>query len=156
MNVWERRMILLLGVLGAASVAGTWAGEAFAKPPIRPPVIHPKKAVPSQSAGLAVTVQVISSPPVTYANWLGPNAPNPFNGATIIRYNCAKPGNVSLKVYSIQGREVATLVNRFHNPGTYTLWCDGRGDHGRIASGVYLYRMVAASFVQSRRFILLH
>ena len=156
MKAWARRLLLGLGVLGYVSIASTVAGEAFAKPPVRPPVPRPKPKVPaSQSTGLAVTVQVIASPPVNYTNWLGPNAPNPFNGSTIIRYNCQQPGNVSVRVYTIQGRLVATLVNRFHNTGTYSLWWDGTSEHGKVASGVYIYRMVAGSLVQSRRFILL-
>ena len=151
-----RRLLILLWVLGSFSVTSTLATEVFARPPERPPVKPPKPKPLSQSTGLAVTVQVIPSAPINYATWLGPGEPNPFDSSTIIRYSCAKPGIVTVRVYSIQGRLVATLVNRFHSAGTYSLWWDGRGGggQGRLASGVYLCRMIAGTYAQSRRLVL--
>lgn len=149
-----RHLLIFIGILGSLSAATTPAGAVPGKLGKRQPAIRAGAKPASPSSGVAVTVQVISSAPVSYATWLGLSAPNPFGSATIIRYTCAKPGNVSVKVYNILGQEVATLVNRYHNGGAYSLWWDGRGNHGMLTSGVYWYRMVAGAFVQSRRLIL--
>ena len=63
------------------------------------------------------------------------NYPNPFNPATQISFAITMEGPVSLRVYDILGREVATLVNENRKPGQYTERFDG----SRLASGVYMY-----------------
>ena len=60
--------------------------------------------------------------------------------------------NVKLTIYDLLGREVATLVNERKPAGTYTVRFDASG----LASGVYLYRITAGSFVQSKKMVLLH
>lgn len=65
------------------------------------------------------------------------NRPNPFNPATLIGYDVAEVGLVSLKVYDILGREVATLVNEEQTPGEYEV----QWNAGPLASGVYFYRL---------------
>ncbi len=67
------------------------------------------------------------------------NYPNPFNPATIISYELPANSYVTLKVYDILGREVATLVNQTQQVGTHEVSFDGR----RLPSGVYFYRMLA-------------
>ena len=91
------------------------------------------------------------------------NYPNPFNPTTTIRFSLpsqspvkaegrAGEGSfVSLKVYDMLGREVATLVNEDLKPGRYERTFDGSG----LASGVYYYRIQAGSFVASRKVLLL-
>jgi hypothetical protein len=54
---------------------------------------------------------------------------------------------VTLKVFDILGREVATLVNEVKSPGTYTVQWDASG----VASGVYFYRLKAGAFVETRK-----
>jgi hypothetical protein len=54
-------------------------------------------------------------------------------------------------VYDLLGREVAILVNEVKQPGTYTVKFDASG----LASGVYLYKMVAGSFVETRKLVVL-
>ena len=85
------------------------------------------------------------------------NYPNPFNPSTIIKYTVG--GNrgwgigvsdVSLVVYDILGRKVAVLVNEKTQPGTYEFRFDGSG----LASGVYLYKLTAGAFVQTRKMLL--
>ena len=67
------------------------------------------------------------------------NYPNPFNPSTTMRYHIAEDARVSLMVYDVLGRQVATLVDRKQAPGFYQqVW-----DASRMASGVYLYVMVA-------------
>jgi len=93
--------------------------------------------------------------PATFA--LSQNYPNPFNPLTIIRYTVGGnrgqgPGvsDVSLIVYDVLGREVAVLANEKKAPGSYEVTFDGGG----LASGVYIYRLVAGSFEQSRKMLL--
>ncbi len=69
------------------------------------------------------------------------NYPNPFNPSTIIKYSLHKSGLVTIKVYDILGREVTTLVDKIQNTGSYQITFDG----SRLASGVYFYRLTAAS-----------
>jgi len=79
------------------------------------------------------------------------NYPNPFNPATRIAYSIQKPGFVSLKVYDILGREVATLVNGYQQAKNYTI----NFDAGRLASGIYLYKLKTGDFVQTKKMLLL-
>jgi hypothetical protein len=65
------------------------------------------------------------------------NYPNPFNPSTQIEYDLPKAGEVSLVVYDILGREVATLANGYHEAGVYTARWDAHAE----ASGVYIARV---------------
>jgi len=89
-----------------------------------------------------------STQPFTYS--LSQNFPNPFNPSTLIRYQVAAAGPVRLAVYDILGREVATLVDGIEQPGTHEVRFDGGG----LASGIYLYKIQTAGFVQQRKMIL--
>jgi hypothetical protein len=84
------------------------------------------------------------------------NAPNPLNPSTRISYDLARECRVSLTVYDLQGRLVATLVDERQGPGTrHTSW-NGRDANGRpAATGVYLYRLQAGSHSETRRMVLL-
>jgi hypothetical protein len=78
-----------------------------------------------------------SVPSVPRENSLGQNYPNPFNPRTHFRFAIAGLGFVTLKVYDVLGREVATLVNELKEPGEYSVeW-----DASRMSSGVYFYRL---------------
>ena len=81
---------------------------------------------------------------------LSQNYPNPFNPTTTFRIRIAKSGLVSLKVYDLLGQEVGSVLNEHKEPGTYDL----RYDASRLASGVYLYRLSAGTFTQTRKMIL--
>jgi hypothetical protein len=82
---------------------------------------------------------------------LSQNYPNPFNPATTIRMSLASSQLTTLKVYDLLGREVATLINEEMNPGTYSVQWDATG----VASGVYLYRLEAGAYSETKRLILL-
>jgi hypothetical protein len=82
---------------------------------------------------------------------LSQNFPNPFNPSTTIRYQIPKPGLVTLKVYDILGREVATLINENKIEGSY----DFSFNASRFASGVYIYQLRAGNFVSSKKMILI-
>ncbi len=90
------------------------------------------------------------------------NYPNPFNPSTMIKYsippgeaNLASDVNVTLKVYDILGREVATLVNEVKSPGYYTVTFNARSAGGRLPSGIYLYKLTAGSFTDVKKMILM-
>lgn len=79
------------------------------------------------------------------------NYPNPFNPTTKIQYSIVNRQLTIVKVYDVLGQEVATLVNEVKGPGTYTVEFDG----SNLASGVYLYRIQAGTFVRTRKLLLL-
>jgi uncharacterized delta-60 repeat protein len=87
--------------------------------------------------------------PNTY--WLAQNYPNPFNPSTTIRYAVAKSGHVTLKVFNLQGQEIAALVNENKPAGEYEI----QWNPTDVPSGVYLYRLQAGKFVQTMKLILL-
>jgi flagellar hook assembly protein FlgD len=70
---------------------------------------------------------------------LDQNYPNPFNPSTTIRYQVQHGGPVAVRVFDIQGRLVQTLVNKAHDPGTYSVTWDA----SHLASGSYFYRIEA-------------
>ncbi len=82
---------------------------------------------------------------------LDQNYPNPFNPGTTINYQLTMNSEVTLKVYDILGREVATLVNGKEDAGSYSVKFDG----SRLASGVYLYKLTAGSFESVKRLMVL-
>ena len=79
------------------------------------------------------------------------NYPNPFNPSTIIKYQIPAQGRndnlyVSLKVYDILGREVATLVNQKRKPGNYEVMWNGLSASGeQVPSGIYFYQLRAGA-----------
>ena len=101
-----------------------------------------------------------NDPPTAIEEWdtnlpgafsLHQNYPNPFNPATTIEFDLPKTSEVSLKVFNTLGEEVATLVSDRLSAGSYSYeW-----DAGKLASGVYLYRLEADGFVQTRKMILM-
>jgi hypothetical protein len=85
------------------------------------------------------------------------NYPNPFNPITSIRYDLPTPMRVTLKVYSISGRLIRTLIDgREQEPGAYSIRWDSRDERGRLASsGVYMCRLEADGEVLTRQMVLL-
>jgi hypothetical protein len=79
------------------------------------------------------------------------NYPNPFNPSTKIRFALHRPSFVILKVYSIWGEEVATLVAENFAAGRHEVKWDASGH----ASGVYLYRLEAGKFIETKKLALL-
>ncbi len=92
--------------------------------------------------------------PGAYALW--PNYPNPFNPQTRITFELPVASNVRLMVYDVLGREVARLAAGSYPAGTHAVTWDGRDATGAsVPSGVYLYRIEAGRFTQTRRMTLL-
>src|SRR5262249_18179113 len=87
---------------------------------------------------------------------LRPNFPNPFSRATSIHFDLPVPGVVRIDVFDSQGRRVRQLADRFYLAGYQAGEWNGRDEDGRAARpGVYFYRMVAGSFRDRHRLVLL-
>ena len=78
------------------------------------------------------------------------NYPNPFNPNTKIKYEIAKSGFVSLKIYDVLGREIKTLVNENKNVGTYEIDFDANN----LNSGIYFYKLTTNNFSEMKKMIL--
>ncbi|MBW7995538.1 MAG: hypothetical protein FVQ81_02980 [Candidatus Glassbacteria bacterium] len=87
------------------------------------------------------------------------NSPNPFNPRTSISYSLPESAGgvrVSLKVFDLRNKVIRTLVDAFRTAGTYTVFWDGNDEQDNpVANGVYLYRMRAGEFAQTRKMVLL-
>jgi endo-1,4-beta-xylanase len=79
------------------------------------------------------------------------NYPNPFNPTTQIKYSIPEAGDISLKVYDLLGREVATLFEGHRGTGTYRAEFDGTG----LPSGVYIYKLHTDTFSEVKKLLFL-
>jgi len=88
---------------------------------------------------------------------LSQNYPNPFNPETTIQFALPTQSNVRLEIYNTLGQRVRTLVaNEVFQAGTYHVVWDGRNDHNQVVpSGMYIYRITAGDFVDSKRMMFL-
>ncbi len=93
-------------------------------------------------------IEVDAGVPKQFA--LDQNYPNPFNPTTMIRYELPVASTVSLKVYDVLGREVATLVNERQEAGAYSVTFNAN----TLSSGVYFYRLQAGNFVATKKMML--
>ena len=111
---------------------------------------------PVFGAGGYAHVSINGETPVPTHYSLGQNYPNPFNPVTSIQYTLPEAADVSLIVYDISGREVATLVNDFQQSGYYELRWSGTNNLGApLASGVYIYQMKTDSFQKTKKMLLI-
>ena len=84
------------------------------------------------------------------------NYPNPFNPVTNIDFSITDPGDVSLKVYDISGKEVSELVNGFYTPGNYSIKWDAIDSYGnQLSSGIYIYQLNTKNGILSNRMVLM-
>ncbi len=101
------------------------------------------------SAPGSPTLPGVAGIPTRFA--LEQNYPNPFNPTTNFGFQIAAPGFVSLKVFDVIGREVATLVDEQMQPGIYsTTW-----DATNFPSGTYFYRLMTSGFTETRKLMLM-
>ena len=112
--------------------------------------------------GIAVLQHLLMtlSEPVPKTTALLANYPNPFNPETWIPYQLAKPANVTLTIYSVEGALVRTLAIGYQAAGPYhsrnraAFW-DGRNAFGEpVASGVYFYTLTAGDFTATRKLLI--
>ncbi|MFA5011617.1 MAG: choice-of-anchor V domain-containing protein [Ignavibacteria bacterium] len=83
--------------------------------------------------------------------YLSQNFPNPFNPVTKIKYGIAKETNVSVKVFDLLGKEVASLVNEYQASGNYFTTFDA----AKYPTGIYYYKIQAGDFTEVRKMSLI-
>jgi len=88
---------------------------------------------------------------LNFNNYLWQNYPNPFNPSTKIAYSIGKEGIVSIKVYDVLGRIVATLIDEYLKQGEYEIVFTA----SNIPSGIYFYTIRAKDYLKTRKMILL-
>jgi hypothetical protein len=113
------------------------------------PLVIPSKAFYQSECKEQVGVLKGTGIPNNYS--LSQNYPNPFNPLTQITYSMPKTTDVTIKIYDLLGREIATLVNEKKQAGDYKVTWNAEG----LASGVYFYRMVAGEYIQTKQMILI-
>jgi len=139
-NFYYVNMAVLVDSVPGSFVNGTGNGQSLGKQ------YYVRAKIPKTD----VSVKNISTEiPANYS--LSQNYPNPFNPSTTIRFALPKASDVTLKVYNINGQEVATLINGMNmNAGTseYTF------DASKLSSGVYFYSIQAGNFKDTKKMIL--
>ncbi|UCE23891.1 MAG: M28 family peptidase [Candidatus Zixiibacteriota bacterium] len=121
-----------------------------------PAIAALRLAIDELMAGPAPQEQLAkpSALPADFA--LRQNYPNPFNPGTEIVYSLPKSAHVTLAVYNILGQKVATLVDARRDAGTHHVFWYGTDEGGQaVATGIYLYRLEAGNFKESKKMLLL-
>ncbi len=157
-------ILVLAGNLNAGYTVAQWYGNVDVSPdsvtnvPI--PLVPPGAATITVGQGttsgidfhMGVTTAIAgpsgAASPRSFV--LDQNYPNPFNPSTSIQYQIPSAARVTLVVYDMLGREVATLEDGTKQAGTYTV----KFNASRLASGVYLYRLKAGNFSQAKKLLL--
>jgi len=105
----------------------------------------------SEKVSGEVRVTLAPKPLTLYQNY-----PNPFNPSTSIKYYLPTHSRVRLDIYDTSGRLVRNLVNESQEEGRYSVFWDGRNEHGRnVSSGLYFYRLISGKKSITRKLILL-
>ncbi len=108
-----------------------------------------KQIDPNGKFEYSSVVNVSIDVPANFA--VAQNYPNPFNPTTVINYQLPISGYVTLKVFDMLGREVATLVNEKKVAGNYSVTFNGNA----LSSGVYFYQLRSGSFVETKKLTLM-
>jgi hypothetical protein len=100
---------------------------------------------------LSTGIEPVAGAAIPSSFRLEQNYPNPFNPSTAIQFQLDRTSQVTLKVFNLLGQEVATLVNDVKQAGVYKVTFDA----GRLASGVYFYRLATDhGLVASKKMVL--
>jgi hypothetical protein len=83
--------------------------------------------------------------------FLEQNYPNPFNPSTKIKYSIPQFGMVTIKVYDLLGKEVATLADEYKPAGRYEVEFNAAA----LPSGVYFYKLNSGNITESKKLVLL-
>jgi len=101
----------------------------------------------NNTSGLEETL----TPKIPANYFLSQNYPNPCSSTTSIEFSLPYRQIVTLKVYDIQGREVAVLVNEVKQSGIYTVTFDTK----KLSNGIYFYQIIAGDLIQTRKCLVL-
>ncbi|GAB4332578.1 MAG: hypothetical protein Kow0037_10230 [Calditrichia bacterium] len=116
---------------------------------------HPSASVAVQGIGYTLS-GILNGQTLPREFALQQNYPNPFNPTTTIKLQLPAAERVVVSIYNVLGQKVRTLVNRHLEAGYHQFVWDARNDNGEaVASGIYLYKMEAGSFKQTRKMILM-
>jgi hypothetical protein len=102
-------------------------------------------AIPYQTTGIEDKTSV----PIAFE--LLENYPNPFNASTTIRYSLKEPADVIIEIFDILGRNIEAFNIGQRAAGDYSITWDADD----VPSGVYFYRLIAGSTIQTRQMLLL-
>lgn len=140
---------VVLGRYGAGEIihwnmAGQYDGNEIWSPEVKKLLVNISRYMLN-----IVNVEDDISLPETFE--LYQNYPNPFNPTTVISYQLPVAGEVTLNVYDLLGREVATLVDEYKPAGRYEVEFNGL----YLSSGVYFYQLISNGFIQTRKMTIL-
>jgi endo-1,4-beta-xylanase len=133
------------------SAQGAMAAEYSVSVSAADALAQAKVSLASALDGLVLkpnAVAGVGNAPTSFA--LNQNYPNPFNPTTVVRWQLPVASKVRLAVYDMLGREVAVLVHELQTPGPHSVTWNASG----LASGTYIYRVTAATFVDSKTMLL--
>lgn len=110
---------------------------------------HYVMSVTGDTASIALGLEDPADLPQTF--YLDQNYPNPFNPSTTIEFSLPQSGFVTLKVYNVLGEEMATLVSEKLSAKSYSyVW-----NASKFAGGIYLYRLQAGDYIETRKMVLM-
>jgi hypothetical protein len=98
-----------------------------------------------------VPIQHHKDQPIIQDYMLTQNYPNPFNPTTVFSWQLPISSQVELSIYNVTGEKITTLINKKQQAGFHSISWDASG----MASGVYLYRLQAGDYVETRKMIVL-
>jgi len=92
--------------------------------------------------------------PLVFA--LAQNRPNPFNASTIIEFTLPEAAFTTLDIFNVLGQRVTTLMNDYTEAGPYSIFWNGRDEHGLpAASGIYFYRLQSGKYLDAKKMVLM-
>jgi len=100
--------------------------------------------------GFTTAVEEVAGVQIPEGFDLAQNYPNPFNPSTTIRYSLPQSSFVTLKIYNLLGKEIESLVSGQKPAGEYEIHWTTKD----LPSGIYLYRLKAGEYIETRKFIL--
>jgi len=138
--------------MAAAPMSGFVSGFYDGRVDLVRTILEDVMGLPSNGGGPAD----VDDPPIDHRWALHQNVPNPCAGATEIRYELARPAQVSIKIYNPQGQVVKVLESKAKEPGPHAVRWGGRNTAGeRVSSGVYFYKIEAGPFTATRKMLVL-
>ena len=135
-----------IGIVPDVEIHPTIAGIREGRDELLEAAVH---GIPASPASL--TYNNSSNPSQLPDAYLLQNYPNPFNPTTEICFSLPHACHAKLEIFNITGQRIQGLVNRQMEAGYHTVSFDG----SKVASGVYLYRLEAGDFVESKKMILI-
>ena len=112
------------------------------------PLAHGTQIFPLELLGITA---ISSFSNIIHNTCLGQNYPNPFNASTVIPFSVKQRGIVRLKIFNLLGKEICTLVNQEHFPGSYSVnW-----NAANLSSGIYFCQLETSTQVETKKILLL-